>query len=77
MRTRILELEDEIAQQRPTKRTRATIATTSAVDAPEASTSTARPSAASTKAEEKKHKMQIKKIFDRWGLDCCPCEVRY
>ncbi|KAG5644120.1 hypothetical protein DXG03_009066 [Asterophora parasitica] len=59
LRARIIELEDEIAQQPPTKRAQ----TSHAPAADEASTSAAGPSAASLNAEEKKRKMQAKKIL--------------
>lgn len=63
MRTRIIELEDELAQQPPTKRAR----TSNAANATELSSTAAAtgPSAASAKADEKKRKMQVKKVFDR------------
>lgn len=56
MRTRIVELENELAQQPPSKRAR----TSNASDVADASTS-----AGSGKADEKKRKMQVKKMFDR------------
>ncbi|RDB27296.1 hypothetical protein Hypma_004311 [Hypsizygus marmoreus] len=65
MRLRIIELEDGIAQQPPAKRARTSNG--ASAPAPEAS---AGPSAASTKAEEKKRKMQVKKIFDRLKKEC-------
>jgi hypothetical protein len=61
MRLRIIELEDELSQQPPAKRARRS----NAVLAPVPSTSAPGPTAASVKAEEKRHKMQVKKIFDR------------
>ena len=61
MRTRIIELEDELSQQPPTKRAR----TSNTNDAPDASPAVAGPSNSSSKADEKKRKMQVKKIFDR------------
>ncbi|KAJ7691336.1 hypothetical protein B0H17DRAFT_1133857 [Mycena rosella] len=64
MRLRIIELEDELASPPPAKRTKTTASAVAAV-----STSTAAPTASLSKAEEKKRKMQIKKIFDR-----CPQE---
>lgn len=61
MRLRIVELEDELYQQPPAKRAR----TSNTAQAPVGSTSAPGPTAASIKAEEKKRKMQVKKIFDR------------
>ena len=63
---RIIELEDVLAQQeqRPAKRAK----TSGAADEPQALASTsAVPFAAATKAEERKRKAQVKKVFDR----CC------
>lgn len=65
---RVIQLEDQLAalgsssEERPTKRARTSAATTTA--APEASGSA--PSAAAVKADEKKRKIQVKKIFDRY-----------
>ncbi|KAJ7827079.1 hypothetical protein B0H13DRAFT_2439840 [Mycena leptocephala] len=60
MRLRIIQLEDELATPPPAKR-----ATTAASASAVASASTtAAPTASSGKADEKKRKMQVKKIFD-------------
>jgi hypothetical protein len=64
MRLRIIELEDELSQQPPKKRARKN--EEPATSAP--STSNAAPSAASVKADDKKRKMQVKKVFDRHVL---------
>ncbi|KAG6909075.1 hypothetical protein DXG01_002056 [Tephrocybe rancida] len=74
MRTRIIELEDEIAQQPPTKRARTSIVPETTA---EASTASAGPSAASLKAEEKKRKMQVKKVFDRLKKECKSDVVKF
>ncbi|KDQ57481.1 hypothetical protein JAAARDRAFT_193803 [Jaapia argillacea MUCL 33604] len=68
MRLRIIELEDELASQRPTKRAKA--ASSSALpEAPVAGPSNT-VSAAATKAEEKKKKIQLKKMYDRVKKEC-------
>lgn len=67
LRQRVIQLEDQLAasgsssEERPAKRARTTAATSAA---PEASGSA--PSAAAVKADEKKRKIQVKKIFDRY-----------
>ena len=74
MRTRIIELEDELAQQeqRPAKRAR----TSGGAAEPQALASTSTvPSAAVTKAEEKKRKAQVKKVFDRYCSFFIPFDV--
>jgi hypothetical protein len=63
MRARIIELEEELAQYRPAKRAKVTAST---AVTPQAGPSTNAPSAATLKAEEKKRKAQLKKIFDRY-----------
>ncbi|KAF5376958.1 hypothetical protein D9615_007255 [Tricholomella constricta] len=73
MRARIVELENEIAQQPPKKRARLS----HAPDADEASTSAAGPSTASLKADEKKRKMQVKKMFDRLKRECKSDAVKF
>ncbi|PPQ69336.1 hypothetical protein CVT26_002568 [Gymnopilus dilepis] len=73
MRTRIIELEDELSQQPPTKRAR----TSNANDAPDASPAVAGPSNGSSKADEKKRKMQVKKIFDRLKKECKSDAVKF
>ncbi|KDR78721.1 hypothetical protein GALMADRAFT_223970 [Galerina marginata CBS 339.88] len=74
MRTRIVELEDELTQQPPAKRAR----TSNVASAPDASTSAAAgPSAASVKADEKKRKMQVKKVFDRLKKECKSDAVKF
>ncbi|KAJ6628397.1 hypothetical protein B0H10DRAFT_2160888 [Mycena sp. CBHHK59/15] len=60
MTLRIIQLEDELATPPPAKCAK-TVASASATT----STSTAAPTASLSKAEEKKRKMQVKKIFDR------------
>ncbi|KAF8816571.1 hypothetical protein BYT27DRAFT_7181909 [Phlegmacium glaucopus] len=74
MRTRIIELEDELAQQPPTKRARTSIAPS----APDASTpAAAGPSTTSIKMDEKKRKMQVKKVFDRLKKECKSDAVKF
>jgi hypothetical protein len=63
MKLRIIELEDELSQQPPKKRGRKGDENAQATSVPTGSNST--PSAASVKADEKKRKMQVKKVFDR------------
>ncbi|KAM5530411.1 hypothetical protein V8D89_015922 [Ganoderma adspersum] len=63
MKQRIIELEDQLAAKPPpAKRARTS---TAATDAPQAS-----GSGASTKADEKKRKAQLKKICDRLKKEC-------
>jgi hypothetical protein len=62
MRLRIIELEDELSQQPPKKRARKD--DQNATSAPTGSNTA--PSTASAKADEKKRKMQVKKVFDRY-----------
>ncbi|KAJ7233611.1 hypothetical protein B0H12DRAFT_168183 [Mycena haematopus] len=72
MRLRIIQLEDELAP--PAKRAKTAAASTSA----SASTSaTPAASTSSRKAEEKKHKMQVKKIFDRLKKECKSDSVKF
>ncbi|KAK7065023.1 hypothetical protein R3P38DRAFT_2595420 [Favolaschia claudopus] len=65
MRLRIIQLEDQLATAPPAKRAK----TTANAEA-SASTSSAAPTASSSKADEKKRKMQVKKIFDRLKKEC-------
>jgi hypothetical protein len=64
MRLRIIQLEDELSEQPPKKRARKS--DEAATSAP--FTSNAAPSAASVKADEKKRKMEVKKVFDRYVI---------
>ncbi|KAJ7650898.1 hypothetical protein FB45DRAFT_780155 [Roridomyces roridus] len=66
MRLRIIELEDQLLSPPPAKRAKTAVAAA----APDASASTAGPSASSSKADEKKRKLQVKKIFDRLKKEC-------
>ncbi|EDR00684.1 uncharacterized protein LACBIDRAFT_333918 [Laccaria bicolor S238N-H82] len=66
LRLRILQLEDQLyAQAPPAKRAR-----TITGPATSSSSSSEAPVAGPSKAEEKKSKMQIKKIFDRLKKEC-------
>jgi len=65
---RIIELEDELSEQRPTKRAR---------KSNEATTSAAAPSASSAKADEKKRKMQVRKVFERLRKECKSDTVKF
>ncbi|GLB36786.1 hypothetical protein LshimejAT787_0310730 [Lyophyllum shimeji] len=76
MRARIIELEDELAQLRPTKRARTNDSSEPAT-LTAASTSAAGPSTASAKADEKKRKMQVKKVFDRLKKECKSDAVKF
>ncbi|KAF7340480.1 hypothetical protein MVEN_01968300 [Mycena venus] len=71
MRLRIIQLEDELATP-PAKRAK-TASSAVAV----ASTSTGAPTASSSKADEKKRKMQVKKIFDRLKKECKSDSVKF
>ncbi|KAJ6610762.1 hypothetical protein B0H10DRAFT_2224701 [Mycena sp. CBHHK59/15] len=72
MTLRIIQLEDELATPPPAKRAK-TVASASAT----ASTSTAAPTTSLSKAEEKKRKMQVKKIFDRLKKECKSDGVKF
>ncbi|KIJ53574.1 hypothetical protein M422DRAFT_25416 [Sphaerobolus stellatus SS14] len=61
MRLRILELENQLSEQEPAAK-RAKTSATPAMSAV--------PAAATSKADEKKHKIQVKKIFDRLKKEC-------
>ncbi|KJA26794.1 hypothetical protein HYPSUDRAFT_180336 [Hypholoma sublateritium FD-334 SS-4] len=68
MRLRILELEDEISTQAPpAKRARTSAAADSSAPTPNAS----------AKADEKKRKIQVKKIFDQLKKDCKSNDVKF
>ncbi|KAF9466998.1 hypothetical protein BDZ94DRAFT_1250277 [Collybia nuda] len=73
MRLRIVELEDELYQQPPLKRARIS----SAVPAGMAPAPAPGPTAASIKADEKRRKMQVKKIFDRLKKECKADGVKF
>lgn len=62
-----LQLEDQLAAQPPPAK-RARKAAEPAATA-ESSTTTTGAAPANTKAEDKKRKLQLKKIFDRYALD--------
>ncbi|EJD54320.1 hypothetical protein AURDEDRAFT_110019 [Auricularia subglabra TFB-10046 SS5] len=73
MKQRILQLEDQLAaatastvKEPPAKRQRTSTAATAATDAPVASGSSAKEAS----KDEKKRKMQLKKIFDRVKKEC-------
>ncbi|KAJ7160524.1 hypothetical protein C8R43DRAFT_1063769 [Mycena crocata] len=70
MRLRIIQLEDEMASPAPPKRAKKAAPTASAVASTSASASVSAPTASSSKAEDKKRKMQVKKIFDRLKKEC-------
>ncbi|KAF8970487.1 hypothetical protein BDZ97DRAFT_2071910 [Flammula alnicola] len=74
MRLRILQLENEISSQPPPAKRAKTTASAPTAAGPSAS-SEAGPS--STKAEEKKHKMQVKKIFDQLKKECKSDNVKF
>jgi hypothetical protein len=57
----LAQLEDELSSQRPAKRAKTTVTIPNAAE----SLSSAGPSTSSTKADEKKRKLQLKKVFDR------------
>ncbi|KAJ7933065.1 hypothetical protein B0H13DRAFT_1700934 [Mycena leptocephala] len=71
MRLRIIQLEDELATPPPAKRAK-TSASASAV-----ASMSAAPTASSSKADEKKRKMQVKKIFDRLKKECKSDAVKF
>ncbi|TFK38758.1 hypothetical protein BDQ12DRAFT_705322 [Crucibulum laeve] len=76
MRLRIIELEDELnLQPPPAKRARTKAAATAETADPVNSTST--PTATSVKADEKKRKLQVKKIFDRLKKECKADGVKF
>ncbi|KAF7367765.1 hypothetical protein MSAN_00840600 [Mycena sanguinolenta] len=78
MRLRIIQLEDELATPPPAKRAKTAAASTSAVASTSASAApSASATASSSKAEEKKRKMQIKKIFDRLKKECKSEAVKF
>jgi hypothetical protein len=65
MQMRIIELEDELAQQPSTKRARTSIASSAPDESESTPAASTGPSTASIKMDEKKRKMQVKRIFDR------------
>ncbi|TFK66257.1 hypothetical protein BDN72DRAFT_800247 [Pluteus cervinus] len=71
LRTRILELEDERDNQQPSKRAR--VQTT----LPMASGSKPAAAHAPSKAEEKKRKLLLKKMFDRLKKECKSDSVKF
>ncbi|SJL05221.1 uncharacterized protein ARMOST_08587 [Armillaria ostoyae] len=80
MKQRIFQLEDELeaarsaqAQGPPAKRAR----TGTILDEPQPTASGSVKSGATNKAEEKKRKMQLKKIFDRIKKDCKSDTVKF
>ncbi|KAJ2934940.1 hypothetical protein H1R20_g2177, partial [Candolleomyces eurysporus] len=83
MRLRILELEDQLAasaqeqDQRPAKRARTTVnsETTPASDA--GPSAAAGSSSGNAKEDEKKRKMQVKKILDRLKKDCKAADLKF
>ncbi|KAF8647210.1 hypothetical protein AX16_006848 [Volvariella volvacea WC 439] len=79
MRARIIELEDQLEALQapnPNKRQR-TAASAAAVQLAPGPSKTDGPSAGASKAEEKKRKMQLKKIYDRLKKECKSDNVKF
>ncbi|KAF9007854.1 hypothetical protein BDQ17DRAFT_1350090, partial [Cyathus striatus] len=76
LRQRVLELEDELEGQPAAKRAKTT-APASANAVASGSGSASANTAATTKAEEKKRRMQIKKIYDRLKKECKSDNVKF
>ncbi|KAI0314379.1 hypothetical protein OF83DRAFT_1137120 [Amylostereum chailletii] len=80
MRLRILQLEDELAaKETPTKRqkTNAGTARASTSTVAPSTTENAPPTAAQQKADDKKMKLQVKKLFDRLKKECKSADVKF
>ncbi|TFY67070.1 hypothetical protein EVJ58_g1856 [Rhodofomes roseus] len=76
MKQRIIELEEQLAS-RPPPAKRARKANDSAVIAEASSSANASVAPSTTKAEDKKRKLQLKKIFDRLKKECKSESVKF
>ncbi|KAH9922709.1 uncharacterized protein B0H18DRAFT_1016550 [Fomitopsis serialis] len=76
MKQRIIELEEQLASQPPPAK-RARKINDTAPSAEATSSSTAPVAASTTKAEDKKRKLQLKKIFDRLKKECKSDSVKF